>query len=101
MQDPANAFSPAEFLTSQQIRSFWSGLAQQRSNNPTRHRAMNSDGSPFIRSKRDTAEEILIDDAANEVFIEICDMEPADFDILEIDPELYIINFLSHTDCFE
>lgn len=87
-------------MTGQQIRSFWSRLAQQR-NNPKSRDAEVSDIRTNPRYTRDTESEVIIDDAENEAYVEICDLEPADFDILEDDPELYIIKFLHSTDSFE
>lgn len=99
MQNPSNAFSSEEFLTGQQIRSFWSRLAQQRKNNPIRDKTTNS--NERHRFTRDTEDEVIIDDAGNEAYVEICDVELGDFDILEIDPEFYVMDFLKNTDFFE
>ncbi len=101
MQDPSNAFEASEFLTGQQVRAFWSRLAKQRSNNPKRQETGNSDGQPLTRYQRNTENEVIIEDATKEVYVEICDVEHADLDILEVDPELYLINFLKHSDCFQ
>lgn len=99
MQDPSKGFGTEEFLTGQQIRSFWSRLAQQR-NNAKVQEVESSDRRSNTRHRRhtenDEKEEILIDDAGNEAYVEICDMEPADSAALEVDPELYIMNLLKN-----
>lgn len=42
-----------------------------------------------------------IENSANEYLVEVCDMEPADYDIIEVDPELYIMDLLKEADSFE
>jgi hypothetical protein len=89
MQDPSKGFGPNEFLTSQQIRSFRSRLAQQRKNKPTNEETEASDGNPnprYIRGIEDDEaeeEEVILYKAAANGFLFI---EPADYDILEVDP---------------
>ena len=100
MQNPLSGFSPAEFLTGQQIRSFWYRLAQQR-NNPKDQEPEASAGRRNPRYSRTTENEVIIDDAENEAYVELCDVEPADFDTLEIDPEFDIMNFIRDAVSFE
>ncbi len=88
-------------LTGEQILSFWSRLARQRANSPNALQAANSNRNPLIRTIRETENEAIIDDSENEAYIEICDVEPADLDILEVDTEFYLLEHLNNTDCFE
>lgn len=127
MQNPIHGFGSHEFLTGQQIQSFWSRLARNRKDAPQEKQGEASDqqeaadlppngeqsadtrrsgrlrNNQSNRDTRDIEGNTAENDQAHDEGIdeEICDLDHDEFKILYNDPELYIMDLLKNSDCFE